>query len=145
MIRSVGRNNHMASRAGKICRPGVLKLLRAYGTDFRQSNALHEAAASQSNWRLEAMAYLLDEAEVPINMLEWEWDDDFFRANRGGCFGTALHHAVRFKKTANVNFLLERGADPLVEDTCGRKPIDLARDSGFEEGLALLDRFTPAE
>ncbi|KAJ4420990.1 hypothetical protein N0V82_004032 [Gnomoniopsis sp. IMI 355080] len=136
-----GGNNHMASQAGRFSPTSVLKLLCAHGADFSRSNALHEAAALGGGGRIEAMAYLLDEAHVPINMRQWEWDDEFFGANSGsGKFGTALHAAVRQRKAANVQFLLERGADPLVEDTTGRTPFDLAQDMGFEEGLALLDR-----
>ncbi|KAJ4396660.1 hypothetical protein N0V93_000881 [Gnomoniopsis smithogilvyi] len=141
MIRSVGKNNHMASQAGRFSPTSVLRLLRAHGADFGHSNAIHEAAAIGGDVRLEAMAYLLDEALVPINMRQWEWDDEFFSANSGsGNFGTALHAAVRQRKAACVQFLLERGADPLVEDTTGQTPFDLARHIGFEEGLALLER-----
>lgn len=150
MIRSAGRNQHMANWAGRLARADVLDLLRAHGADFCRSNALHEAAGAGDAAAgpgpggpraLESMAWLLDEAKVPINLRRWEWDADFFGANAAMGFGTALHAAVEGRRAAHVRFLLERGADPRVEDTKGRKPVDLARESGFAEGLALLGRY----
>lgn len=146
MIRSAGRNNHMASRAGMFSPPRILKILRAHGTDFTQSNALHQAVTVfDKGQRIEAMAYLLDEAGVPIDMLQWEWDSDFFHANKSMGFGTALHVAVRGKKTEYIEFLFKRGADPLAKNTNGQSVFDLAREDGFEEELSLLKSLTKTD
>ena len=46
-----------------------------------------------------------------------------FRDKRGR---TALHVAVAYKNIETVEMLLQNGANPLIEDIYGQRPIDLA-------------------
>ncbi|GAM40916.1 hypothetical protein TCE0_041f13639 [Talaromyces pinophilus] len=133
-----GNTCSVLNHAGKIAPVKTLKILKEYGADFTKSNALHEAALGLKPGRVEVMAYLLDEAGVPINQREFEYDASFFNELRQLGLGTALHKAVEDKCLETVKFLLNRGIDRDIEDTKGRKAVDLARTYEFEEALALL-------
>jgi hypothetical protein len=43
---------------------------------------------------------------------------------------TALHAAAQSGRTDLVRYLLEKGANPLITDANGRKPIDLVGGAG---------------
>jgi ankyrin repeat protein len=51
---------------------------------------------------------------------------------------TALHTAVRYQQLETVRMLLEAGADPLVADIQGRRPLRTANDRGYGEIVKLL-------
>lgn len=52
---------------------------------------------------------------------------------------TALMEAVEGKRTDAVKMLLEAGADPSTRDDSGSTAVDLARRSGYDEGVHLLE------
>jgi len=51
---------------------------------------------------------------------------------------TPLHHAVNAARTEAVRFLVSAGADTGVKNQAGRTPLDLARERGLSEIVALL-------
>ena len=51
---------------------------------------------------------------------------------------TALHIVVERRDAAWVRFLLQKGANPNVEDKKGRTPLTVATDLGFTEGVEAL-------
>lgn len=138
MFRSAAGNIDILSQAGKIACVKILKILREYGADLTRSNVLQQAALGMKPGRVEVMTYLLDEAGVPIDQREFAYDARLFEDMRGSGLGTALHKAVEAKCLENVKFLLDRRINQDIEDTKGRKAVDLARMYGFEEALALL-------
>jgi hypothetical protein len=138
MFRSAAGNVDIPSHAGKIASVKILKVLREYGADLTRSNVLQQAALGMKPGRVEVMTYLLDEAMVPIDQREFEYDARLFEEMRGSGLGTALHKAVGAKCLETVKFLLDRGIDRDIEDTKGRKAVDLARTYELEEALALL-------
>jgi ankyrin repeat protein len=54
---------------------------------------------------------------------------------------TALHGAVAFQQVEAVRWLLTNDANPYAKDYEGRLPVDLAREQGNTEILALLEPF----
>lgn len=152
--RSAGRNNHILNNAGKHLIPmHVLRVLRDVGgADFPRSDALHHAVKAGARTDgskevrerrrvefLEVMAYLVDEAWFPVDQLEWEWDLEMFEdMRRGKALGTALHCAAEEQCIVAVESLLERGADKDVKDTKGKTAAEVAKEVGFEEGIAAL-------
>lgn len=138
MFRSADGTRDILSQAGKIASVKILNILKEYGADLTRSNALQEAALGKKPGRIEVMEYLLDEARVPINQLEFTYDDSLFDKMQGTGLGTALHKAVEAKCLESVRFLLERGIDQDIEDTKGRKAVDLARRYEFEKAVILL-------
>jgi ankyrin repeat protein len=118
----------------------TVKLLQQYGVDYTKTDALHNAAEGSKAGRLEIMAYLIHEAGFPTNQLELEFLPDVYRLYACNGLGTALHSAVKEKCEETLKFLLENDADRDKADTNGRKPIDLARQNGFEAGVLLLQQ-----
>ncbi|KAF4472219.1 Heterokaryon incompatibility, partial [Fusarium albosuccineum] len=103
-----GGSSRLTFRAGERAPVSVLRMLREHGIDFKQSNALHAAARSNST---EVVAYLLDEAGVPINQV-WLTEEEpsgSWLDQRGE---TPLHYASRtYDPVHNIKFLLAKGAD----------------------------------
>ncbi|OTA82311.1 hypothetical protein M434DRAFT_401072 [Hypoxylon sp. CO27-5] len=139
MAGNMFRNLEIPSQAAKRADPMVLQILKDGGADFTKSNALHNAATSDREGRVDVMAFLLDEAGVSINMREFEWDQDLFERYSPSRIGTALHYAARSGPLENVKFLVERGADLSMKDGEGRTAADFARERGFYEALPLLE------
>lgn len=48
---------------------------------------------------------------------------------------TALHYAVLVDSKACVKVLLDRGADPTIENEAGHRPIDYAKEGEVKEML----------
>jgi hypothetical protein len=72
--------------------------------------------------------------------------------DRGAAFGTVDHHgrgvlhhyAASYAATPCIALLLQRGADPMVRDNEGKRPIDLARELPIPNSsvLDLLEEAT---
>jgi ankyrin repeat protein len=58
-----------------------------------------------------------------------------------GYQNTPLYSAIVYKKYEAAQFLLEAGADPLLQDSSGFTEIDYAKDD--ERMLALLESYAP--
>jgi hypothetical protein len=52
---------------------------------------------------------------------------------------TALHVAVNMEQIEAIQVLLEAGADPYIVDTFGLSAVDIARDHGRDDILAMLE------
>ncbi|KAI0152067.1 ankyrin [Hypoxylon sp. NC0597] len=139
MAGNMFRSMEIPSQAAKKADPKVLQILKDGGADFTKSNALHSAATSDREGRVDVMAFLLDEAGVSINMREFEWDQDLFERHSPSRIKTALHYAAQSGPLENVKFLVERGADLSMKDGEGRTAADLAKERGFHEALPLLE------
>ncbi|MEL6412747.1 MAG: ankyrin repeat domain-containing protein, partial [Bacteroidota bacterium] len=65
--------------------------------------------------------------------------------NKTGQLGiTALHQAAYKGKELIVKLLLQRGADANIKDQLDRKPIDMAKEGGYDSIVKLLQpRTTP--
>ncbi|KAM6516415.1 hypothetical protein FALCPG4_014598 [Fusarium falciforme] len=124
--------------AGKAASPAVMQLLREYGVDFKETNALHEATHREGDLQIDTMTYLLDEIGVPINKLTFPYQWEFSCTWVGCCCGTALHCAVETGNMDKVEFLVGRGADPNVKNKEGKSPLDLAREKGFGDAVWAL-------
>ena len=138
--RTLAKNHDVASMAANWAPLSVVKLLRQYGVDYVKTDALQNAALGTEPGRLEVMAYLIHEAGFPINQLELEFLPDVHRIWACNGLGTSLHRAVEGECQETLKFLLDNGADRNKADTKGLKPIDLARENGFEAGVRLLQQ-----
>ncbi|KAF2021944.1 ankyrin [Aaosphaeria arxii CBS 175.79] len=138
--RTAAHDKTVAGLAAECAPLPVIKLLRKYGTDYTQTDALQMAAAGLVPNRLAVMEYLVHEANFPIDQLELEYFPYAFKAYAGNGLGTALHAAARHGCQEAIEFLLQNGADRDKVDTKGRKPIDLARENGFDAGVRLLSQ-----
>lgn len=53
---------------------------------------------------------------------------------------TALYQSVSSRKLAIFKYLLENGADPIIKNSYGERPIDLAVEWDMENFIKLLDK-----
>ena len=91
------------------------------------------------------MAHLLDELHVPIDQREYGFDQNLYDEwKSSGLFGgTALHAAAKENKLENAEFLVGRGIGRDIKDERGHRAVDLARELGHGEVVALLEGAVP--
>jgi ankyrin repeat protein len=74
------------------------------------------------------------------------WLDQGAQVDNGGPGGkTPLMFAAMFNRTDMVRLLLERGANPLAEDSSGVTILDAAKRMGAASTLELLSRVVAPE
>lgn len=107
----------------------TLDLLLEHGAKLENSFPLH-TAAGMGDERIPMMAHLI-ELGVDVNLL----DTERVRYRHG----TPLHCAVGQRKFGTVRFLLENGADLHIQDVYGVTPIEMAKKTGNQEIITLLE------
>lgn len=118
---------HSPLTVAAACAPvSFLEQLLEHGGDPARSNALHEAVGINGAEGIEKAALLLDYG-APINIRQYEWDPHFFDMYRRSSGFAPLHIAVGTGNEEMVALLVDRGADPLVEDRFGLNPLTMAR------------------
>lgn len=78
------------------------------------------AGLTQTDSRMVAIEKLLE----AVTMLALDVGADIHAVDRGG--QTAVHGAANVSGDALIRFLVDQGADPMVEDRRGRTPLDVA-------------------
>lgn len=134
---SVTDSGAALNTAATMSSPAVIDLLIQHGAKLENSLPLHAAATADvkpDGERIPMMAHLL-QLGVDINGTD---------ESRGmAAFGTPLHHAVRWARMDAVRFLLMKGADVRVKVLRGElTALDLARQTGKEELIALVESYT---
>ena len=117
----------------------VIKILVDHGGRVYPSNALPAAAKTSLPDRTEILAYFLDNG-APIDMIEYEFDDDTRKTFGMKAFGTALHHASKEGNEQLVRFLLERGAATDLKDSVSKTAIQYAQENDHQEIVSLLEQ-----
>lgn len=117
---------HSPLTVAAACAPvSFLEQLLEHGGDPARSNALHNAVEIRGAEGIEKAALLLDYG-APINTRKYEWDQHFFDMYKRTSGLTPLHIAVARGSEDMVALLVDRGADPLVEDRFGLTPLTMA-------------------
>lgn len=101
---------------------------------------LHHALHRETSDRLQVLEYLFTKGALRvINQLKYRDRLDLFQEEHLtiGC-GTPLHEAARLGKEDVVEFLVARGADPLIRDGRGLLAIDCALQAGRGEVVEYL-------
>ncbi|KAI4259231.1 MAG: hypothetical protein L6R42_004682 [Xanthoria sp. 1 TBL-2021] len=117
----------------------VINILVDHGGRVYPSNALPAAAKTALPDRIEILAYFLDKG-APINMIEYEFDDETRKKFGAKAFGTALHQASKRGNEQLVRFLLERGAATSPRDSVGKTVMQYAQESDYRGIVTLLER-----
>ena len=120
--------------AASIATPEVFALLLQHGAKLQNSLPLHAAAASTSK---------SDGESIPLMeyLLELGVDIDGSDEARGfTALGTPLQYAVRERMVQRVEFLLSKGADVRVVGRGRVTALQLARQTGREDVIALVER-----
>ncbi|GLB00254.1 hypothetical protein AtubIFM57143_009300 [Aspergillus tubingensis] len=120
----------MASRRSS---PLIVDLLLEHGANIRTSNVLHYAACRKDGRAIPIMEHLLQRG-ADVNEFGYPAFLHFG--------GTPLHAASYQGNLPAVNWLLEHGANPGVEDAQGSKPLDLAALEEEDEICDVLYEWT---
>ncbi len=114
----------------------TINLLFDRGGDVERGQLIHHAIERDENI-IEVLDLLLQKgASVNAKMYENHqpsWNLQFFKG-----LGTALHGATDLGKTDIARYLLQKGADPSLQDSKGRTVLDCARHYNRPEIVALL-------
>lgn len=113
----------------------VIKILVDHRGRVYPSNALPAAAKTALPDRTEIVAYFLDQG-APINMIEYESDDETRKKVGVKAFGTALHQA---SKRGNEQ-LLKRGASTSPMDSIGKTAMEYALENDHRGVVTLLEQ-----
>ncbi|KAL8902130.1 MAG: hypothetical protein Q9207_004862 [Kuettlingeria erythrocarpa] len=116
----------------------VIELMVQHGGRIHPSNVLPSAAMTSLPNRTDVLAYLLDHG-ISVNVLQFEYDQHIFNLHWMRAFGTALHNAAENGNDELVKFLLERGADPSLKDSVGKRALQYAEEKGHSTTMALLE------
>lgn len=122
--------------AASIASPEVFALLLQHGAKLQNSLPLHAAAASTSKSDGESiplMEYLL-ELGVDINGSD--------EARGFAALGTPLLYAIRERMIQRVEFLLSKRADVRVTGRGGVTALQLAKQTGREDLIALVEMYS---
>lgn len=113
----------------------VMQLLINFGAKIGGTNALQHAA---SGGRLDLLRCLVDNGADVNDRPDYQHIPKLF-----DYLETALHSAVRSKKLGAVNFLLDHGANPGLQDSDGKTVLMRAEESRCAEIIRCLkDRQT---
>lgn len=122
----------------------VMKILVDHGGRVYPSNALPAAAKTALPDRTEVLAYFLGKG-APINMIEYEFDDETRKKFGVKAFGTALHQASKRGNEQLVRFLLKRGAATSPMDSTGKTAMQYALENDQWGVVTLLEQAAVAK
>ena len=121
--------------AASTASPEIFGLLLQHGAKLKDSLPLHAAAASVSKADHESIAMMEYLLQLGVNI-------DGSDESRGFmALGTPLHYAVRDRLMERVRFLLMKGSDVKIAGRGGVTVMKLAKGTGNEELVALIEKF----
>lgn len=120
--------------------PAIVSLLLDQGARVDRGNVLSALCESKQPGRLYILGLLIQRG-APVNAVD---EDDSQYPPLIGVFevqelGAPLHRAVDEGRVAIAAALLAHGADKAVRDSKGRTPVELAKELGRAEMVALLE------
>ncbi|KAL8770548.1 MAG: hypothetical protein Q9209_003804 [Squamulea sp. 1 TL-2023] len=121
----------------------VLELLVQYGGILHPRNALPTAAKMGMSVpdRKNVIVYLLNHG-VPINTIQFRYDQETFRRHGMRGFGTALHHAAKCGDEQLVDDLPKRSARTDILDSRKKTALHYASEQNHKCVIALLEQET---
>ncbi|KAL9594939.1 MAG: hypothetical protein Q9219_006745 [cf. Caloplaca sp. 3 TL-2023] len=116
-----------------------IRVLFDHGGSIKHGQLLHFAVNRDLPDRLDVLEYLLNKG-ARINDVMFENSPSSYEQERLSGLGTPLNSAAKIGRLDVVDFLLSRGADPLIKDSYGKLPIDKAKYYGWSD---VIDRLRP--
>jgi len=86
---------------------------------------VHYAVRRETSDRLDVLEYLLSMG-AQIDYVMYQNDPNSYHLQKAFGLGTAMHEAARLGRAEIVRFLAARGANPWIEDSLGRTPLEIA-------------------
>lgn len=117
----------------------IIKLLFDNGGSIEHGQPLIFAVRRDEPDYLDVIQFICDKG-VPINHVMYQSHMHSYLFHRAVGVGTPLHEAAARGKLDVVDFLLERGADPLIPDARGKLAIERAERHGHTD---VVERLRP--
>lgn len=117
----------------------VITTLFAHGGLIHKGQLLHYAAGRKLPDRLKVVAYLFDKG-APINDVMYQHDVPSTNLQGPFGLGTPLHAAARAGNLDVIRFLLEKGADLNMVDSCGETVLQGAEFYKHQGVVVFLRR-----
>lgn len=116
-------------------------MLFARGGDIGRNQLLHSAVFRDGpeDEVIELVGLLLDKGAA-INEIDCQDHPQSSGELRDFSLGTPLHYAAEEGKQKLVSYLLERGADRLIQDSRGRTAIQAAQHRNQSEVVRILSQ-----
>ncbi|RYN85192.1 hypothetical protein AA0119_g13316 [Alternaria tenuissima] len=107
------------------------------GADPLCGQLLHHAVLRKTSDALKVVRKIVEKG-APVNEIKYETQRKTYIERKPFGLGTPLHRAAEFGKKDIVEYLLEKGADPLKLDTKGQTPRYWAEKEGFTDVARVL-------
>ncbi|KAK0278436.1 hypothetical protein LTR35_009175 [Friedmanniomyces endolithicus] len=103
----------------------IIDLMLASSEQVGHGQLLHYAVRREAKDRLEVLRLVLSRG-ARIDHVMYENDLKSYHMQKAFGLGTALHEAARLSRIDVIEVLAAKGANPLVEDSLGRTPLQVA-------------------
>ena len=121
----------------------VIELLFDLGGSIDHGQLLHHAVWREADDHLQVLAYLFDKG-APIDNVMNQDREDSYALQITSALGTPLHSVAAPGKLDVVQWLLDRGAHPLIKNSIGRTPLETAEARGHQAIAEYLRPITAA-
>ena len=121
----------------------IVQLLFNRGGSVKHGELLHLAACRSLPDCANVLQFLLERG-AEINRVKYCDNDYCFRWYEPFGLGTPLHDAAASGNEPAVRYLIDQGANPLIRDTRGSLPSEVARNTRHETTAQLLESITAA-
>jgi ankyrin repeat protein len=108
-------------------------------TTFR-GGLLHWAARRKDDDAVEVVQLVLDRCHTNVNKIEYEDDPFSYEARKVAELGTALHEAAKIGSPRVVEFLIQKGTDITIRDSCGQTALEAAEAWESQAAVEILRR-----
>ena len=115
----------------------IIKTLFAHGGSIHKGQLLHFATGRKLPDRLEVVTFLVDKG-APINDVMYQHDQPSTDLQSVAGLGTPLHGAAADGHLDVVRFLVEKGADLSILDSCGESVLHRAEFHKRQEVVDFL-------
>ncbi len=143
----LNKNDHLditpLSIAVETAAPDLLQELLDHSGDVTRGEVLQYALDRKTD--VVTVLGMLLEKGAPLDAVRYEDHAGSFQLNFFFERHTPLCKAAAIGNVEAVQLLLERGADPSVQNSKGRTPLQCAEKAGHKEIAAVLEQWKPGE
>ncbi|EMC97248.1 hypothetical protein BAUCODRAFT_32996 [Baudoinia panamericana UAMH 10762] len=104
----------------------VIKLMFEYGGHIGHGQLLHYAVRRKGGDQMEIVRFILLQG-AHVDHVMYQNDLKSYHLQKAFGLGTALHEAARLGRVDVIDLLAAHGANPLIEDSLGRLPLQIAQ------------------